>query len=43
MSASWLQFALAIAVMYSVVAAAGYWGKRKRAQREAHPNDRHDR
>lgn len=34
MSASWLQLIFAIALMYAVVAAAGYWGQRRRAGRE---------
>lgn len=29
-----------MAVMYAVVAAAGYWGKRKRAQQEAQHHDK---
>jgi FtsZ-interacting cell division protein ZipA len=40
-SASWLQLIGAIAIMYLVVATAGYWGKRKRAQQGAQDN-RHD-
>jgi uncharacterized membrane protein YqjE len=37
-----MQFVLAIVVMYLLVAAAGYWGKQKRAQQEALGHDRHD-
>jgi hypothetical protein len=40
-SASWLQFIGALALMYLLVAAAGYWGKRRRAQLEAQDH-RHD-
>jgi hypothetical protein len=32
MSASWLQFAGAIVLMYLVVVTAGLWAKRRRAQ-----------
>jgi len=43
-SASWLQFILAVVIVYAVVMAAGYWGKRKRAQQEAqHLDKRNDR
>jgi len=41
-SASWLQFILALVVMYLLVTAAGYWGKQKRAQQRAQGQHRHD-
>jgi hypothetical protein len=40
-SASWLQLIGATALLYLLVAAAGYWGKRRRAQLEAQDH-RHD-
>jgi len=41
-SGSWLQLVFALAFMYLLVMAAGYWGKRKRAQQEQQGHDRQD-